>query len=167
MDALIAKHPKISGAITFAACDNGVLYGRKFFNCLRINQLTSFSGVSVHPGAARHTKYGWIESDGDDVRGVSVNAPSDPKMMRLLQGLSPFEVPTFLTSLSDADEAGETVNGEYYLDSLVNMTIKASMTCKLLEVDNYRVGEHLMSCQHFNTGNLFPQMALPSIQYMW
>ena len=179
VDALIAKNPKMSGPITFAACDNGVLYDqKKFFELLDDQSIDLILwGVRGYPGAARRPEmYGWIESDGDDVRGVSVKRPlSDPKNDAIITGTFTFRsADIFRRVYQMLIEAGETVNGEYYLDSLVNMTVKAGMTCKLLEVDSYlswgtpdelSTFQYWQSCFHkwrYHPYNIYDDRNVPS-----
>ena len=78
VDAVCSIHADFSDPITFAACDNGLIYDTEKFSSLLADDATDIIlwGVRGYTNAVRNPKmYGWIDVDGDKVRAVSVKAP--------------------------------------------------------------------------------------------
>ena len=105
------------------------------------------------------TAYGWVQTDGDRVTGVSVKAPlSNPAHDPVITGAFSFRR---AADFRDACEAmfvrNGRVNGEFYVDSCINDAIALGLTVRLFEVDAYlcwgtpdelRTFEYWQSCFH-------------------
>lgn len=130
--------------VTIAACDNGMLYDPEIFKKLTLD--TSIDvivwGARGYPGATRNPEmYGWIEVDNltGNICHISVKTPlADPKNDPIVVGTFTFKR---LRDFSHAEklmkEREAKVNGEYYVDMLINDAIKLGLNCKLFEIDKY------------------------------
>ena len=148
--------------ITIGACDNGALYNFEAFSKLLMDPLIDIIvwGVRGYPNAIRNTEmYGWIDVDDGLIRNISVKKPlSDPEQDPIVLGTF-----TFRRS-SDYSQALERliarkgqINGEYYVDALINDAIQAGLRCHIFEVDHYlcwgtpndlKTFEYWQSCFH-------------------
>ena len=141
LDALHSGCPDLTGPITFAACDNGVIYDqRKFFELLRDPSTDIILwGTRGYANAARYPKmYGWIELEGNNVTNVSVKAPlENPKKDPIIIGTFTFKDPMLFDSVIGRLIAEDRrVNDEFYLDSCINIAIEAGLSCKYFEVEH-------------------------------
>ena len=95
VDAVCSIHADFSDPITFAACDNGLIYDAEKFSSLLADDATDIIlwGVRGYTNAVRNPKmYGWIDVDGDKVRAVSVKAPlSNPEHDPIVIGTFTFQ----------------------------------------------------------------------------
>jgi NDP-sugar pyrophosphorylase family protein len=148
--------------ITIGACDNGALYNMDTFNKLLSNPSVDVIvwGVRGYANAIRHPKmFGWIDVDKGLIRTVSVKKPleqveSDP----IILGTFTFRRGAdFRRALDRLIARDGRINGEYYIDSLINDAIALGLRCHLLEVDSYlcwgtpndlRTFEYWQSCFH-------------------
>ena len=120
MDALYSDCSDLTGPITFAACDNGVIYDqRKFFELLRdLSTDIILWGTRGYANAARYPKmYGWIELEGNNVTNVSVKAPlENPKKDPIIIGTFTFKDPMlFDLVIGRLIAEDRRVNDEFYL----------------------------------------------------
>lgn len=148
--------------ITIGACDNGALYDIDAFN-----KLLNDSSVDVivwcvrgYPNAIRHPRmFGWIEHEGRHIREISVKAPLDtPASDPVVIGTFTFRrAEDFRRALDRLIARDGRVNGEFYIDSLINDAIALGLQCRLFEVDSYlcwgtpndlRTFEYWQSCFH-------------------
>ena len=83
--------------------------------------------------------YGWIDVDGDKVRAVSVKAPlSNPEHDPIVIGTFTFRNPTMFQKVLDQLLRQDLrVNGEFYLDSCMNVAIEMGLNCRYFEIDHY------------------------------
>jgi len=149
--------------ITFAACDNGALYKIENFNTLLED-----SGVDIlvwcvrgYANAARNPEmFGWVDASPDGlIKRISVKEPLDnPSTDPVVIGTFTFkESKIFSDALSRLCSREGLVNGEYYIDSLINDAINLGFRCKIFEVDSYlcwgtpddlKTFEYWQSCFH-------------------
>ena len=142
LDALHSGSPDQTGPITFAACDNGVIYDHGKLAQLLGDPSTDIIlwGTRGYANAARHPQmYGWIELEGNNVTNVSVKAPlENPQNDPIVIGTFTFKDPLLFNSVLDRLIAEDRrVNNEFYLDSCVNVAIEAGLSCKYFEVEHY------------------------------
>jgi len=151
-----------SGPITFGACDFGMLYSQDKLQSLMEDSDTDIIvwGVRGNANAVRHPQmFGWIDESAGDIRNISVKVPLDhPESDPIVLGSFTFRSSAvFHAALERMYERGGKVNGEYYLDTMVNDAIALGMKCRLLEVDSYlswgtpndlRTFEYWQSCFH-------------------
>jgi len=149
--------------ITISACDNGVLFDSNKYASLIDNENVDIVvwGVRGHSNAIRYPEmYGWIESDADHIiKKISVKKPLKyPDKDPIIIGTFTFKkIEDFFSSLEKLYSREGKINGEYYLDSVINDAIEQGLKCKLFEVDYYiswgtpnelKTFEYWQSCFH-------------------
>ena len=148
--------------ITIGACDSGALYDIDVFDKLVNDPLVDVIvwGVRGHPNATRHPKmFGWIDAKDGLIRSISVKTPlSAPASDPIVLGTFTFRrADDFRRSLDLLEARGGRINGEFYIDSLINDSIALGLRCHLFEVDSYlcwgtpndlRTFEYWQSCFH-------------------
>ena len=149
--------------ITISACDNGVLFDSNKYASLIDDENVDIAvwGVRGHSNAIRNPEmYGWIESDPDNIiKKISVKKPlKSPDKDPIIIGTFTFKkIEDFFSSLEKLYSREGKINGEYYLDSVINDAIEQGLKCKLFEVDYYiswgtpnelKTFEYWQSCFH-------------------
>lgn len=162
LDALEEKVGKNCSPITIGACDNGSLYEVGSFGKLFLDPSVDVVvwGVRGYPNAIRNPKmFGWIDVIDDQVRSVSVKMPLDkPASDPIVIGTFTFRrADDFRRALNRLIARDGRINGEFYIDSLINDAIALGLECRLFEVDSYlcwgtpndlRTFEYWQSCFH-------------------
>ncbi|WP_299483533.1 NTP transferase domain-containing protein [uncultured Roseibium sp.] len=162
LDALEHAHDSHSGPITFGACDNGALFDAAALQaCLDEPEADLLVwGVRGYPNAVRHPEmYGWIDVEGETVRGVSVKKPLDnPKTDPIVLGTFTFRnAEIFNNAYARLLSRDGRVNNEFYLDSMIEDALALGYRCRLFEVDSYlcwgtpndlKTFEYWQSCFH-------------------
>lgn len=162
LDALEDKVGKSCSPITIGACDNGALYDVESFSKLVQDPSVDVIvwGVRGYPNARRNPKmFGWIDAVDGQVRSVSVKMPLDsPESDPIVLGTFTFRrAEDFRRALDRLTARDGRINGEFYIDSLINDAIALGMNCRLFEVDSYlcwgtpndlRTFEYWQSCFH-------------------
>jgi NDP-sugar pyrophosphorylase family protein len=148
--------------VTIGACDNGALYDTAAFAHLMADGDTDVIvwGKRGYPGAVRNPQmYGWIDTDGGLVAGVSVKTPlSAPETDPIVVGTFTFKRGRdFLAAAERMIEREARINGEYYVDTCINDAIALGLKCRILEIDSYlcwgtpndlKTFEYWQSCFH-------------------
>jgi len=148
--------------ITIGACDNGVLYDVESFKKMAQNQMVDVIvwGVRGYTNAIRSPEmYGWIDALDGQIRSVSVKKPlGKPESDPIVVGTFTFRrADDFRRSLNRLIARDGRINGEFYIDSLINDAIALGLQCRLFEVDSYlcwgtpndlRTYEYWQSCFH-------------------
>ena len=149
--------------ITISACDNGVLFDSNKYASLIDDENVDIAvwGVRGHSNAIRNPEmYGWIESEADHIiKKISVKKPlKSPDKDPIIIGTFTFKkIEDFFSSLEKLYSREGKINGEYYLDSVINDAIEQGLKCKLFEVDYYiswgtpnelKTFEYWQSCFH-------------------
>ena len=149
--------------ITISACDNGVLFDSNKYASLIDDENVDIAvwGVRGHSNAIRNPEmYGWIESDPDNIiKKISVKKPlKSPDKDPIIIGTFTFKkIENFFSSLEKLYLREGKINGEYFLDSVINDAIEQGLKCKLFEVDYYiswgtpnelKTFEYWQSCFH-------------------
>jgi NDP-sugar pyrophosphorylase family protein len=152
-----------SGPITFGACDNGALYDIEKFNSLIDDGQTDvlvwcvrgYANASRKPGM-----FGWVDAAPDGlIKRISVKTPLDnPSIDPIVMGTFTFKKSKYFSdSLERLLERNGQINGEFYIDSLINDAIDLGYRCKIFEVDSYlcwgtpddlKTFEYWQSCFH-------------------
>jgi UTP-glucose-1-phosphate uridylyltransferase len=150
------------GPITFGACDFGSLYSKDRLQMLMDDCDTDIIvwGMRGNANAIRHPQmFGWIDETGGEIKNISVKVPLDqPESDPIVLGTFTFRSPeVFHAAIERMYKRDGKVNGEFYLDTMVNDAIALGMRCKLFEVDSYlswgtpndlRTFEYWQSCFH-------------------
>ncbi len=167
LNALEDKGEKICFPITIGACDNGALYDIDAFDKLVNDPLVDVIvwGIRGYPNAERHPKmFGWIDANGGLIRSISVKTPlSAPASDPIVLGAFTFRrADDFRRALERLVARNGRINGEFYIDSLINDAIALGLQCHLFEIDSYlcwgtpndlRTFEYWQSCFHKWTGH--------------
>lgn len=162
LDTLQNMVGKNCSPITIGACDNGSLYNVESFAQLVEDPSVDVIVWSVrgYPNAIRNPKmFGWIDAVDDEVQSVSVKTPLDnPASDPIVIGTFTFRrADDFRRALNRLIERDGRINGEFYIDSLINDAIALGLQCRLFEVDSYlcwgtpndlRSFEYWQSCFH-------------------
>jgi NDP-sugar pyrophosphorylase family protein len=159
---LKAKGGEVEGPITIGACDSGVLYNKEAFEKLVNNNSIDIIvwGIRAHPSAIRNPNmYGWIDAVDGEVKKIAVKTPlKNPDKDPIVLGVFTFRnSKIYKDALEKLIERDGRVNGEFYIDSLINDAINLGMRCCLFEVDSFlcwgtpndlRTFEYWQSCLH-------------------
>jgi NDP-sugar pyrophosphorylase family protein len=162
LDALDGKVGTICSPITIGACDNGALYDVESFSKLVQDPAVDVIvwGVRGYPNSIRNPKmFGWIDAEEGQVRSISVKTPLDrPTSDPIVLGTFTFRrAEDFRRALDQLIARDGRINGEFYIDSLINDAIALGLSCRLFEVDSYlcwgtpndlRTFEYWQSCFH-------------------
>jgi hypothetical protein len=162
LDALEDEGGENCFPITVGACDNGALYDIDAFGKLVNDPLVDVIVWSVrgYPNAKRHPKmFGWIDAEDGLIRSISVKTPlNTPASDPIVLGTFTFRrASDFRRALDRLIERDGRINGEYYIDSLINDAVALGLRCHLFEVDSYlcwgtpndlRTFEYWQSCFH-------------------
>ena len=162
IDALEEVVVKNCFPLTVGACDNGALYNIKALGELVNDPLVDVIvwGIRGYPNAIRHPKmFGWIDVEDGLIRSISVKTPlNTPESDPIVLGTFTFRrAADFRIALDRLIERDGRINGEFYIDSLINDAIELGLRCHLFEVDSYlcwgtpndlRTFEYWQSCFH-------------------
>lgn len=162
LDALEESVEKSVFPITIGACDNGVLYDKGSFRKLTQDPSVDIIvwGVRGYPNAIRNPEmFGWIDAKDGVIQSISVKAPLEkPASDPIVLGTFTFrKADDFRRALQQLIARNGQVNGEFYIDSLINDAIELGLSCRLFEVDSYlcwgtpndlRTFEYWQSCLH-------------------
>lgn len=163
LNALEEKPEAISSPITIGACDNGALYNPAAFEKLFSDPSVDVIvwGIRGYPNATRHPQmFGWIDADEKGIiRNISVKKPlRAPESDPIVLGTFTFRnADDFRRALEQLIANDGRVNGEFYIDSLINDAIALGKKCCVFEVENYlcwgtpndlRTFEYWQSCFH-------------------
>jgi NDP-sugar pyrophosphorylase family protein len=150
--------------VTIAACDNGMLYDSDKFNDLMVDDNVDVIvwGARGYPGAIRSPEmYGWIDTDDNSskVNCISVKEPlNNPDNDPIVIGAFTFKkLSYFLDAVKRMKSRQAKVNGEYYVDMVINDSISMGKNNVMFEVDRYicwgtpndlKTFEYWQSCFH-------------------
>ena len=137
--------------LSIAACDNALLYDSSIFNTIMQDDDVDIIvwGKRAYSNALRRPEmYGWIDSDeNNDIKAVSVkkplknpiqNATENLRQNAVIVGAFTFKKASYFIQAAKCMKVRKAlVNGEYYVDTLINDTIALGLKCKLFEVKHY------------------------------
>lgn len=149
--------------ITIGACDNGAIYSIDNFQKI-VNETKAdviVWGASGHANAIRKPEmFGWIEANATgQISRISVKKPlNNPSQDNIVIGTFTFKNATIYEQCYEKLLADSImVNGEFYIDSMVNVAIDIGLKCQLFKVahfiswgtpDDLRTYEYWQSCFH-------------------
>jgi NDP-sugar pyrophosphorylase family protein len=148
--------------ITVGACDSGAIYNANALDKLIQDPSTDFIVWSIrgYPNAVRNPQmFGWIDVVNDQIRSISVKAPlANPETDPIVLGAFTFRrSDDFRQALNRLIIRNGRINGEFYIDSLINDAVALGLKCRIFEVDSYlcwgtpndlRTFEYWQSCFH-------------------
>ena len=142
--ALGLKDVNNYSSLLIAATDNGMIYDQKEYS-----SLTEDKNVDAVVFTFRHHissknnphMYGWVTiDDNKNATGVSVKNPvsNNPYEDHAIVGTFWFRrVDCFNNALKRLIDKNLTINGEYYVDSLIGEIIEMGLNVKVFEVNDY------------------------------
>jgi|GEM_PF-312065 len=153
----------LEAPLTIGACDNSMLYDPEAFE-----RQMAVGGPDVlvwvvrghSDGRLRPEMFGWVDADeGGRITGVRVKAtPGDPATDPLIVGAFTFRrARDFQVACQRLVERDGRVNGEFYVDSLIEDAIGMGLDCRIFEIDHYlgwgtpndlKTFEYWQSCFH-------------------
>ena len=106
--------------------------------------------------------FGWIDSSEGKILSVSVKTPlENPEHDPIVLGTFIFRrADDFRRSLDRLIAREEKVNGEYYIDSLINDAIEIGLNCQLLRL-TVTLLRNKMNCIPLNIGDHVQVESLP------
>jgi len=143
LDSLLDnREEKVEGPITFGACDFGSLYSKDKLHRMMDDNDTDIIvwGVRGNANAVKNPQmFGWIDEVAGVINNISVKVPLEhPETDPIVLGTFTFRnAEVFYAAIERMYERKGKVNGEYYLDTLINDAIALGMNCHLFEVDSY------------------------------
>lgn len=128
--------------LMIGTCDSGSLYdSAKFIELMQDDTtdvivwvIRGYAGAIRNPNA-----YGWVEVEGSTVSRVSCKQPlENPETDPVILGMFTFKrASDFILAAKRLVASDTRVNGEFYMDSLVNEAIALGLNCKIFEVENF------------------------------
>jgi len=142
VSALRDSAQSIQTPITVGACDIGLVYQHNdFLDHLRVcaPDVTVWVTEPHASAKSRPEMFGWVRSQGEHIRDVFVKqAPSGEGDHHVISGVFTFRDETvFAECWKRLQQRDGRVNGEFYLDSLLEDALALGFTCSLFKVDGF------------------------------
>lgn len=131
------------GPLMIASCDTGLLFDARVFQAQLDDPAIDVMvwAATGYPGAQRRPEhYGWVEQDARGVvRAVSVKQPlAAPESDPVIVGAFTFKrTEDFARCAQRMLERDARVNGEFYVDTMINDAIALGLRCVVMPVDAY------------------------------
>ncbi len=142
--ALGLKDVNNHSSLLIAATDNGMIYDQKEYSSLMEDKnVDAVVFTFRHHISSKNNPhmYGWVTiDDNKNATGVSVKNPvsNNPYEDHAIVGTFWFRrVDCFNDALKRLIDKNLTVNGEYYVDSLIGEIIEMGLNVKVFEVNDY------------------------------
>lgn len=132
-----------NASLLIAATDNGMLYDKaKYQTLLDDQKADAIVWTFRHHQSSKNNPqmYGWVKVDNDNAIGVSVKKAisDDPFNDHAIVGTFYFrKVKYFNKALEHLIKKDKRVNGEFYVDSMIDELINMGLTVKVFEIDDY------------------------------
>jgi dTDP-glucose pyrophosphorylase len=127
--------------LTICACDNGALYNAADFEAQFSSCDILVWGATGHPAAKQKPEmFSWIDADAQgNVSRVSLKKPlQNSAVDPIVTGTFSFRNAKIFSEAAQAlFDSGLKVNGEYYVDALINVAIDLGYSVQLFTVDHY------------------------------
>ena len=142
LKAMEDNNIKLEKPLIISACDMGVIYDeKKYQNLISSKEIDILVwGCKGYPGAQEKPKmYSWIYEDENYISKISVKENLiNPREDYVLIGTFTFKkAKDFVRSAELSIASGDKVNGEYYVDSVINKSIEIGLKVALFEVDYF------------------------------
>jgi len=130
-------------SLTIASCDSGMIFkDAKFLDMLNDESIDVIVwSIRNYPGALRRPKmYGWLDVDDQNrINGVSVKSEINGNLnLPIILGSFTFKsAAIYKKAYARLVERNERVNGEFYVDSMIDDCISLGLSCSSLEVESY------------------------------
>jgi hypothetical protein len=159
----ISESIRSNSQITIGACDNGAIYSIDDFQ--EITDKTKADvivwGASGHVNAIRKPEmFGWIQANSTgEISRVSVKKLlNNPTLDPIVIGTFTFKnIATYKLCYEKLIADSIMVNGEFYIDSMVNVALELGLKCQLFKVEHFiswgtpndlKTYEYWQSCFH-------------------
>ncbi len=128
--------------LTISACDMGVIYDEKIFASLMNNNSIDVIvwGCRKYPGAIKNpSMYGWVNEEDKLVNKIFVKKVfKNPKTDPCIIGTFTYKkAEDFMNSSKLLFKNNNLVNGEFYVDSVINESISLGLNVVFMEVDYF------------------------------
>ena len=142
LEAMGDNNIKLEKPLIISACDMGVVFDeKKYQNLLSSKEIDILVwGCKGYPGANQNPKmYSWIYENDNYISKISVKKNlNNPKEDYVLIGTFTFKKANdFARSAELSIASGEKVNGEYYVDNVINKSIEIGLKVAVFEVDYF------------------------------
>jgi NDP-sugar pyrophosphorylase family protein len=144
LQALLKVRPDVppEASLLIGACDNGMIYNHERWRSLMATDIDVIVfSFRNHPASSRNPHmFGWLKVAGDFVTGVSVKqqVSATPALDHAVVGAFYIRRSAdFIAAATDLIERDITVNGEFYVDSMVALFIERGLKCAVFPVDDY------------------------------
>jgi choline kinase len=139
---LATEHLQDDDILTIGACDNAMVYDEdKFEKILAGNADVIVWTFRNNPAVLQNPKmYGWVKTEKEQVTGVSVKIPISDSPMKDHAVIGAFTFKRAIDFIRESERmiaANSRVNGEFYVDEMINFCVEAGLNVKVFEVDSY------------------------------
>jgi bifunctional N-acetylglucosamine-1-phosphate-uridyltransferase/glucosamine-1-phosphate-acetyltransferase GlmU-like protein len=139
---ILVKDIEDGQSIFIGACDNGMTWDESRFSAEQQESTDVLVwAFKDHAHANKNpSHYGWINVDGDNILNISVKKAisEQPKNDWGIVGAFYFaDVAVFKEAYRNMVAANDRVNGEFYVDSLVNYVDKSKYRVKIMPVEHF------------------------------
>ncbi len=133
---------KLEKPLLISACDMGVIFDeKKYQNLISSKEIDILVwGCKGYPGAQQKPNmYSWIYENENYISKISVKKNlNNPSKDYVLIGTFTFKkAKDFLKSAELSIASKDEVNGEYYVDSIINRSIEIGLKVAVFEVDYF------------------------------
>lgn len=130
------------GPVIVCACDNGMVYDYDSYYEILNSGLYDVIvwGALPHPSARSNPNmYGWIDSDGARIKRISVKRQIDDNCQNpIVMGTFTFRTAgIYKEGYRALVERNATVNGEFYIDELINDLVSIGYRCMYFKADAF------------------------------
>lgn len=142
----IKKNKKISfsSPYTVGTCDSAILYDKTIYNKLVKNKNTDVIiwVKSKYPYAFKNPKmYSWIKYKNNKIIKTSIKKPFNKvnkKNDLVITGIFTFKnINHAIDSINQLILRNKKINGEYYMDSCIDIFLSSGLKCKIIDVESY------------------------------
>ena len=128
--------------LIISACDMGIIFDKeKYQKLIKSKEIDIIVwGCRGYPNAAKNPSiYSWIYEKDNLISGISVKRNiNNPKKDNLLIGTFTFKKASYFRESVDLTiKSKKTINGEYYVDDVINKSIEIGLKVALFEVDYF------------------------------
>ena len=128
--------------LIISACDMGIIFDKeKYQELIESKEIDIIVwGCRGYPNATKNPSiYSWIYEKDNFISGISVKRNiNNPKKDNLLIGTFTFKKASYFRESVDLTiKSKKTINGEYYVDDVINKSIEIGLKVALFEVDYF------------------------------
>jgi len=164
--------------VTFGACDVGVIFNREKLKILisdKTIDLIVWTRKKNIKSISNPQMYGWVQEKKKLIHNISVKNPFHTKNnISIITGIFTFRnKEVFIEGYNSLINKKNKINGEYYLDSIIDECLKLRKKCVTFQVDHYfswgtpnelKTFEYWQSCFDKWNGHQYSMKKDPFIQ---